>query len=221
MSKAHAAATEPDLTMMLLIHKALRRDLARLATAFGSAEISRPQALALNQQWQLFARNLHEHHTVEDRLIWPKVEQRAGDEAGAVLAAMAAEHEVLDPMLADTSELVSSFVANPSSPMQSAVASSLARLIDTLEHHLGHEEHDAIPLIERHLTKADLDQVTATQRREGGIAGAQQFLPWVLEEAPPRDRAQVLDELPLPVRALVKRWQRAHERDVIAAFGPH
>lgn len=219
---SEASVTGLDLTILELIHRALRRDLARLAAALRAPTMDRRSAQALHAQWQRFARQLHGHHTAEDRLVWPVVERRANGAASDVLAAMVAEHATLDPLLDKVGAGFTRLAAAPGGAASVTLAADLAVDLDelarTLDAHLQHEERDAVPLLERYLTPADLDRVSATQRREAGLRGARQFLPWVLEGAPPADRARLMAEMPPPFRLLVRRWQRAHDREVARAF---
>ena len=90
---------------MLAAHDAFRRDLTRLARAASAANLSDParrQSIAAG--WDMFKRQLHMHHTAEDELIWPALRPRLAHSQAAlsVLAAMAAEHERIDPLLAAT-----------------------------------------------------------------------------------------------------------------------
>lgn len=81
--------------------RAVRRDMARLTRATrGLAPIDPARVAALRGQWAQFAGHLHDHHRAEDRLVWPVLEQRAGDTAARVLADMSAEHDTIDPLLA-------------------------------------------------------------------------------------------------------------------------
>jgi hypothetical protein len=94
---------DADLTIMLAAHDAFRRDLARLARAAASADLSDParrQSVAAG--WELFKRELHIHHTAEDQLIWPALRPRLvqSEHALSVLDAMEEEHERIDPLLA-------------------------------------------------------------------------------------------------------------------------
>src|SRR5215471_10201227 len=98
---------DADLTIMLAAHDAFRRDLTRLARTTSGANLSDParrQSVAVG--WDLFKRELHLHHTAEDELIWPALRPRLAHSEAAlsVLAAMAAEHERIDPLLAAVDE---------------------------------------------------------------------------------------------------------------------
>jgi hypothetical protein len=94
---------DADLTIMLAAHDAFRRDLARLARAAASADLSDPaRRQSVEAGWELLKRELHLHHTAEDELIWPALRPRLvhSEHALSALDAMEEEHERIDPLLA-------------------------------------------------------------------------------------------------------------------------
>ena len=106
--QTHVAHGPHDQTGMYVMHHAFRRDLARFESAVRQTPLGEEEVWrALAARWGRFATVLHHHHEVEDAAIWPLVVRRV-DEAGgaqaeagrAVLAAMEAEHEEIDPALA-------------------------------------------------------------------------------------------------------------------------
>ncbi|MGH3491997.1 MAG: hemerythrin domain-containing protein [Sciscionella sp.] len=208
------STSAPDLTMLRLIHAALRRDIARLLTGVRTVPIER----GVVDQWELFAKHLTGHHTSEDRLVWPVLAERGGDAAVDVIAAMNDEHGQIEPVLVEVTDGFRRHVAAPSQGSWDELTATLERFGEMLEGHLRHEESAAIPLVEQYLTAADIERVGEQTRREAGIRGARVFLPWVLEEAPAGDTAHVLTEMPPPFRLLVRRWRKRHARDVAAAF---
>lgn len=206
----------PDLTMLRLIHAALRRDIARLLTSVRTVPIGR----GVIDQWEQFARQLTGHHTAEDRLVWPVLAECAGNAAVDVIAAMNDEHGQIEPALVEVADGLRRHVATPSQGSREELTAGLEGFAALLESHLCHEESAAISLVEQYLTAADIDRVSQQTRREAGIRGAKAFLPWVLEDAPAGDSAHVLAEMPPPFRLLVRHWGRHRARDVAAAFAP-
>ena len=198
--------TEDDLAVLRLVHAALRRDLALFTaelddTAHYPADLSR-----LRRAWANFARQLHDHQTAEDELIWPTLRHRAGAAAEPVLASMTAEHATIDPAIHEVEHAMSAAIGEPhrAADLQAA----LTRLRELVEGHLTHEEAEAIPLVRHHLTGDDLDRAAAATRRKAGLSGAKTFLPWILDHAPTVDRRLVLHQLPLALRWLLPRWER-------------
>ena len=76
-----------DMTMMYLMHHALRRDLAAFAAAATATPVTDRQAwAALAARWELFSTALHHHHSGEDAHVWPLLTERTDDAGRAVLA---------------------------------------------------------------------------------------------------------------------------------------
>ena len=103
--QSHTADGPHDLTGMYVMHHAFRRDLDRFAAAVAATPADdRETWSALHRRWTGFATALHSHHSIEDEAIWPPLvtaARTAGAAADlAVLEAMEAEHEQVDPALA-------------------------------------------------------------------------------------------------------------------------
>src|SRR3954469_11501856 len=66
-----------DLTMMYVLHRAFRRDLAAFAAAAPATALDDRRAWArLARRWQLFAALLQHHHRGEDAGLWPLLRER-------------------------------------------------------------------------------------------------------------------------------------------------
>lgn len=181
-----ASSTGIDLTMMYAAHRAFRRDLDRLAGPLDEAR--------RHDRWQLFTRQLHAHHRAEDVSLWPRLQERCVDIAAALetLAAMEAEHEAIDPLLA---------------------RADLHALRTHLVAHLEHEEREALPLVQERLSKADWRGFMNEVRRANGLKGAREFFPWLIEDASTAETDAVCRPLPAQLRILVRRrWVPAFER---------
>jgi hypothetical protein len=149
-----------DLTPMWLMHHALRRDLANFSAAVRATPVSdRRIWQSLHQRWQQFARILHHHHSGEDAYIWPMLLKRvddAGDAEGrATLDAMTAEHAEIDPLLDRCAEGFARLAERPDGQAHALLSEQLSRAGETLGQHLGHEERDAMALVQRYLSPAD------------------------------------------------------------------
>jgi hypothetical protein len=212
---------DADLTIMLAAHDAFRRDLARLARAAASADLSDParrQSVAAG--WELFKRELQIHHTAEDELIWPALRPRLvhSEHAQSVLDAMEEEHERIDPLLAAVdAAFTQRDAASTSADSTSAAggadddwpgADRLADVIDvlasTLTGHLGHEERDGLPLIAIALTAAEWRAVGRKIARKGGLAAGAEMFAWILDGADRQQATATLGQLPPPVRLLYR-----------------
>jgi hypothetical protein len=197
---ARHGAGDADLTVMIAAHDAFRRDLvslARAASAPGRADPARRERVG--RGWEAFKRQLHFHHTGEDRHIWPRLGERLAhsQSARSTLEAMEEEHAQIDPLLA----AVDAAFADPTG---GRLADTVDELATALRGHLAHEERDALPLIGNALTAAEWRAMGRQLGRETGLAAGAEFFPWMLDGAPPDQAAAVLVQLPPPLRLVYR-----------------
>ncbi|MEU1200677.1 hemerythrin domain-containing protein [Streptomyces sp. NPDC005813] len=193
-----------DLTVMYAAHDAFRRDLERLGKAAADGSAFSPPVRA---GWENFRKQLHIHHTAEDSDLWPRVQRKAEGrpEDLALLAEMEAEHGRLDPQLA----AVDAALRDRLDELPELVRA----LTITLDDHLAHEERSALPLVQEVLTPADWSAFTGRIRETQGLRGAALFVPWIVDGAPPADRAAFFGAMPPPVRVLNRLfWEAGYRR---------
>jgi hypothetical protein len=182
---------------MYLMHYAFRRDLALFAAAVAGTSVEDRRAWrALARRWGQFARILHLHHVGEDEILWPlllaKVD-RAGDPGGrSTLEAMEAEHEEIDPLLSGCAQGLQSLAADGDADTHAALIVRMTAARERLGHHLGHEESEAMALVQRHLTPAEWDALHPEFGRHYTARDALFALPWVLHDLPPDLRPRTL-----------------------------
>jgi iron-sulfur cluster repair protein YtfE (RIC family) len=198
---------EVDFTMMYVAHDAFNRDLARLLTAADAGTALSPAAVAT---WQSFSTQLHTHHTAEDISLWPRLQELVSDPTESrIIEDMQQEHASLDPRLQHVDAAIAA-------GDEGVLAEELRALGTGLPEHMRHEEEAALPLLERRLGQAGWDAFGAEIRRQqGGIKGAAEYVPWVLDSANPAYAATFLRLLPGPARLLYRRiWEpRYRHRD--------
>ncbi len=194
-----------DFTMMYIAHDAFTRDLQRMASACERGQALTPGTLA---GWAMFTKQLHIHHTTEDNSLWPKLRAAVSAPAEtAILDAMEAEHGQIDPQL----ERVDAAIAARD---ETGLADSIHTLAADLAAHMRHEENEALPLIATYLGPAGWAEFGQDIRKtQGGLRGGAEYLPWVLDDAPPTARARVLRLLPAPARLLYRLvWAPKYHR---------
>jgi hypothetical protein len=191
---------DADLTVMIAAHDAFRRDLVSLARCAAAADLADPaRRERVGRGWEVFKRQLHFHHTGEDRHIWPRLAVRLADSdsARSTLQAMEQEHARVDPLL----EAVDAAFADPAGER---LAGAVDELVATLHSHLAHEERDALPLIGIALTAAEWRAVGLRLGRENGLSGSSEFFAWMLDGETGARAAAVLATLPLPLRLVYR-----------------
>ena len=187
---------------MPIIHRIFRRQFAEvrgLVPEVSSADAARVEAVAGHLDFLL--EGLHMHHTTEDDHVWPKLLDRAGLDAPLV-ERMAEQHQQIDASVCVVREALSVWRAEPTSESSSTLVARLGEFLGVLEGHLDEEEQVVVPLIDRHLTDAEWQEV--------GERGFEKFTPaqrWIalgqmVEVATPEEAAMMFGELPPPVKVL-------------------
>jgi hemerythrin-like domain-containing protein len=192
MSKSNMTDYKLDMTAMLAIHDALRRDLQRVM-----------QMEAPSEGWDFFERMLHVHHTAEDDLLWPVVRDAASGspEDVALLDEMVSEHAAVNALLEAVHR---SLAAGELAPQ------GRADLDARLREHLTHEEEAALPLVDRVLTE---EQWMTFGQGSAERVGPDMpwYLPWVLDGADEDTTARMLGRIPEPVQQAYRtEWQPAY-----------
>jgi hypothetical protein len=197
-------AGKVDFTFMYAAHDAFNRDLRRLAAAAGSGRIADP---AVRTGWATFKKQLHIHHTAEDRWLWPALRDKVTrpDEV-SVLDAMEAEHLGLDPLLSRVDASLTATGLARLTENAGALASALAA-------HMEHEEDHALPLVEQHLGPEGWAAFGKAAGKSGGLRGAAELFPWILDGAPADTSTRLLGMLPPPARLLYRTlWRPGYAR---------
>jgi hemerythrin-like domain-containing protein len=192
----------PDVTMMYVVHKTFRRELARMQAA--AAQADNPDLhQALRGSWTTFNQYLTIHHTAEDEMLWPPMRTKLGTRGQdlGLLDQMLDEHSRLEPVLREIDNAL-----QQSSPAN--LASLFGELTDVLVSHFEHEEKAVLPLVQQTLSADEWDDFSNDQRNRIGLRGAEWFFPWLLDDAPPDMREFVLALVPPPLRLAYKAvWE--------------
>lgn len=198
--RRRAMQGQVDFTMMYIAHDAFNRDLARLIQANAAGRSFSSEAVAT---WTLFSKQLHNHHTAEDTSLWPRLRTAVTDPGEVeILDAMEAEHGELDPRVDRIQAALMDRRADD-------LGSELEQLAVGLADHMRHEEDAALPLLDRRLGAAGWEAFSSdVRKRNGGLRGGAEYLPWVLDGASDDITRQVLRMLPGPARLLYRRvWE--------------
>jgi hypothetical protein len=195
--QAAAPPGPADLLPMYLMHHAFRRDLASFAAAVAGTPVEDRRAWrALARRWGQFSRVLHLHHEGEDEILWPlllaKVDAAGDSDGRATLEAMEAEHTEIDPLLSGCAAGLAGLAAGADLDSRAALVVRMIAAGERLGHHLGHEELEAMVLVQRHLSPAEWDALHPEFGRHYTPRDALFALPWVLHGLPVDLRPQVL-----------------------------
>lgn len=174
------------------MHLALRAEAADLAALVAGGG----DPVIVSRRTDVMTRALVAHHTAEDRLLWPALEERQPG-FHPVTALLEEQHHQLDAALGRLRH-------------EPEVIDDLRAL---LEGHLAAEEHRALPVWLASFTAEEHEIFgrrlrAATPLREIGV-----LIPWLLDASPEEVAGVAWDHLPRPLRAAYRLWwKRAYER---------
>ncbi|SHN37125.1 hemerythrin domain-containing protein [Actinacidiphila paucisporea] len=197
-----------DMTMMLTIHDAFRRELDRIAKVAEDVSDDPRTVMRTALGWKLFKTYLGIHHTTEDDTVWGLMEQRlAGGQDVALLHAMEAEHAAIDPLLASMDLALADVDGGPG-----RLGDLVAELNTSLRGHLQHEEAEGLSLVDSTLTQEEWSHFAAVHlKKVGEDVGT--YMPWLLDDAAADWVETVLGRLPGWGRTKYEgEWKAAYDR---------
>ncbi len=211
-----------DTRMMGIVHRALRRDLARATAALGSApppaEHQR-RAIAAHLAWML--EFLHAHHESEDRGLYPVVRERRPD-AAALLDAMDADHRAVATQVQELEAAAAAYGTSDDPAIRDRLLHAIAALEAVLLPHLDREETEVMPVVAAAITDAEWQAIEQEHNLDGkGMPQLAKEGHWLIDEASPEDRATVLGLVPaVPRFVLVHGFGRSYRRERDACWNP-
>jgi hypothetical protein len=196
-----------DMSMMIAMHDALRRELAQVGRVASRRGDDPATLLRGALGWELFKKFLTVHHQSEDDALWPPLrESVAGQPDQLALAdALEAEHAVIEPLIA----AIDAAAADPGSGRQ-RFGDIIDELSARLTAHLAHEEADGLPLIDAALTPQQW-QHFARVHTQRNLSDASRYMPWVLSGASPQTLDAILRKFPPHLLAAYReQWAPAY-----------
>jgi hypothetical protein len=105
---------------------------------------------------------LYHHHHGEDEHLWPLLRDRAGAEVEETVRVMEGQHEEIEKINAEMTAALAAWRTTADPHQGAALAEVLERQWRGLVEHMAVEEKTVLPLIEKHLTAAEWNQVVAS-----------------------------------------------------------
>jgi hemerythrin-like domain-containing protein len=214
-------ATTPDLRLYYWLHRAMRVHSARLHDALVALDpADRARARDIAWWYRGFKGELVLHHTLEDTAFFPALAARVptfelhGDD-------LAADHVRLDEVIHRLERAIGSMAA-PDGAQAAArplAIDAAAELRDLLRDHLEVEDVDILPLFERHMPAEEYDALHEKAMKSNPPKQLLFTVPWLLCSLSAAEQAEVLAEVPLPMRVTWALTRRRHARRTVAALG--
>ncbi|MFL6114814.1 MAG: hemerythrin domain-containing protein [Catenulispora sp.] len=197
-----------DMTMMVTIHDAFRRELDRLGKVAAAVDDDPRKIMRTALGWKLFKTYLGIHHTTEDATVWGLMHDRLAEAPDvAVLDAMEAEHAAIDPLLSGIDAALADAERG-----HERLGGLVEELATNLRAHLRHEEAEGLALVDATLTEREWANFAAVHlRKVGDDVGT--YMPWLLDDAAEEWVETVLNRLPPFGRVKYEgEWKAAYER---------
>jgi len=191
-----------DVSDMAIIHRTFRRAYEESAQLVRAAPApSRERVAFLADHIDFGLRMLHVHHEGEDELLYPKLVERAPEQA-RMTADVEHEHVVIKTAIDAASAACATWREHPSPATGEALATSLDALNMVAQPHLDDEELKIVPLAAVTVTQQEWDAlgkhgVAQIPRNKRSIAFGM-----ILEPLSDAERAHMMGVLPAPVRIL-------------------
>jgi hypothetical protein len=211
----------PDLTRYYLAHEAMRTSARRFAVAVADLDRDDHRRIRTMGWWYAgFVGELHAHHTVEDDLFFPALADRVPTFAAEQDADLAAEHHQLDTIMNTLGDALRDLASGREWEAAHQVAREQAdELSRFLDHHLGIEDDDVLPLFARHFTAEEYTRLDDEALRRIGPRQLLFTVPWAVAAADDQTRAHTLAEAPAPVRVIWHLTRRRYLRRTALVMG--
>ena len=202
-----------DTSVMPALHTFFRREF-RLAGGLVRevADGDRRRAAVVADHLDFLHRSLHEHHTVEDLVLWPLLLERVPEELAPIVHLMESQHQRADALLEEVGDLVPVFRAHAAAADRDRLADVLDTLYVHLVEHLDAEEERLLPIAARSVSQAEWDRMGDVARSRSRRSDLTIWMGMVQHDADPTTFAGLLAEAPAPVRWLVPRLARRRFR---------
>jgi hypothetical protein len=205
---------EPDVTSLLVTHRAIRRDLARLTAALApdaDAHLRPADRRALCRYGAALFAEISRHFDDEDGLLWPLIAATAGQCID--LAPLTDDHQAIAAPLGRAARaLTGSLSAQAAEPVR--------ELGDMIDEHIGDEEARILPAMRRYLPAGAYRAYETASWREAPPASLRFRAPWLARVAAPTELAALLDPGGWRARMLLASGRRGYARLERHAFGP-
>jgi pimeloyl-ACP methyl ester carboxylesterase/hemerythrin-like domain-containing protein len=211
---------EPDLTALIVTHRAIRRDLARLADVLGQIAAGRAvpvRATAVCRYAKVLLAEISAHHRGEDDILWPVVATAAGQCVD--LAPLADDHQAIEAAIREAGQILAAFAASPDAH-RARLHASVSGLRDMLDEHIADEEAQIFPAARRYVPAPAYRRCERRIQRTIPAAARRFLLPWLARFAQPGELSRMLAAGGWPARFRLAATRPGYARLERRAFGP-
>ena len=177
---------------MVVIHRAIRQDLRRLAACLAGLDEGTPpaQAAAIRHYTAALLAGIRAHHQGEDEVLWPVVAAVAGQSVD--LATLADDRQTIEAAVGKTDQALAAFSAWSVPETISELHASVSSLREMLDEHIADEEAQVLRVMRRYLTAGAYRWSEKQVRRKTPLRDRTFAVPWLARYARPGELRPLL-----------------------------
>ena len=210
----------PRMSMNKTIHRAVRRDLARLRDALDAfTDEDRERAAALYRAWENFDDQLTDHHQGEHAVAWPAL--AAIGIAGSTIDTFDVEHEAMAADLTTAGQTMARLRSTASRADADVAAAAMERLQVTTVSHLDHEEAVTEEPLTQKASDPALKKMGKQFSRRSSPAKAGTFFAWMQDGATEEELSALRANVPGAVLTVLGGlFGRRYRKEVATVWKP-
>jgi hemerythrin-like domain-containing protein len=208
------SATNPiDVRDMAIVHATFRNTYSESAVLVRANPTPSPERVTfLADHIDFGIMMLHHHHESEDELLYPKMIERAPEQA-AMINEVEHQHQDVAASIERAQQACATWRDQPSPGSGEDLSAALESLNSMLQPHLDDEERLIVPLASTTLTKQEWDAMGEHARSTIPRSMLPIAMGMLLEPLNDADRAYMKAQLPAPIRLLFpllieRPWRR-------------
>ena len=221
LTPRRSADPEPDLTSLLVIHRAIRKDLARLTTLLDQVDARNTTAArrrAIRRYAASLLTEIRLHHAGEDDIVWPVIQATAGQAID--LTPLTDDHHGLEALVAGVELALPALTgASAETTRLTHLRTAVRDLRDMLDEHIADEEAQIVPVIRQYMPAESYAWCVRRIMQMPSIGILRFGAPWVARFAGPHELARLLaaaDWTMRPFLAVTRPGYRRLERRAFA-----
>ena len=190
-----------DTREMNAVHDAFRAEfgaLPGLVTSVADGDTER--AAIVGGHVMMMTMMLHSHHSSEDVLLWPVLEQRVPERADFVHT-MEGQHHRIGELIEAAQSQAGPWMGTASAAAGSELATTIAELDERIVEHLAIEEAEVLPLVAAHMSQEEFGAIGEHSRESLTQDQLAVGLGLILDDTSPELGEVLLGSMPPEARA--------------------
>ena len=190
-----------DVSDMLAVHKALTGALEAAPEYVAKVGVEAERVEVVGSFYENVIEFLHVHHTGEDELIYPVLEERCA-ESRSELERIDEQHKLLHAPMAAGRSAIATWRAAPSADNAQAVIEAIASIAEPLRPHLAEEEAVMLPIATKWMSPEEWGQLSGHSMMSFRADKPWLMLGLVREQLNQAQRDRMLAGMPPEMRAM-------------------